>query len=75
MVNMTLSIPKELREKLKKHSEIRWSEVARKSFEKKIKELETINVLKEFEDAEKEYKEGKCIPFEEMLKEFGIDDI
>ncbi len=75
MVNMTLSIPKELHDKLKKYTEIRWSEVARKSFENKVKDLERIDVLKEFEDAEKVYKEGKCIPFENILKEFGIDDI
>lgn len=43
MANMTLSIPKELHTKMRKHSELRWSDVARKAFEKKIKELEIVD--------------------------------
>ena len=39
MVNMTLSIPKELHKEMMAHPELRWSEIARQSFEKKIKEL------------------------------------
>ena len=43
MPNMTLSIPEDLHKKMRKHSEIRWSEVARKSIAEKIEDLETIN--------------------------------
>ena len=39
MVNMTLSVPEELYKEMVKHSEIKWSEVARRSFELKIREL------------------------------------
>lgn len=39
MVNMTLSVSEELYKEMQAHSEIRWSDIARQSFEKKIKEL------------------------------------
>ncbi len=39
MVNLTLSIPNELKEKMEKFPEINWSEVARDSFKKKITQL------------------------------------
>lgn len=39
MVNMTLSVPEELHKEMIIHSEIRWSEIARQAFEKKVKEL------------------------------------
>lgn len=45
MTNITLSIPDELHEKMKIHSEIRWSEVARKSIAAKIEMLEVLNKL------------------------------
>jgi predicted unusual protein kinase regulating ubiquinone biosynthesis (AarF/ABC1/UbiB family) len=40
MANITLSIPEELHEKMKKHSEIRWSEVVRKALSDKVSDLE-----------------------------------
>jgi len=45
MVNMTLSIPPELHKELVFHSEIRWSEVARQAFEKKIRELHWMDTM------------------------------
>ena len=45
MPNVTLSIPEELHEKMKKHSEIRWSEVVRKSISEKIDDLEIMDKL------------------------------
>ncbi len=39
MVNMTLSISEELHKEMQAHSEIKWSDVARQTFEKKILEL------------------------------------
>ncbi|MEK6949484.1 MAG: hypothetical protein AABX34_04630 [Nanoarchaeota archaeon] len=45
MPNVTLSIPEELHEKMKKHSEIRWSEVVRKSISEKIEDLEVMDKL------------------------------
>ncbi len=45
MPNVTLSIPEELHEKMKKHSEMRWSEVVRKSISQKIEDLELMDKL------------------------------
>ena len=45
MVNLTLSIPSELKEKMEEFPEINWSEVARDSIKKKIAHL---NFLKGF---------------------------
>ncbi len=40
MPNMTLSIPEELHKKMKRHTELKWSDVARQAFEKKVDEVE-----------------------------------
>ena len=45
MTNMTLSIPKELHQEMGVHSEIKWSDIARQAFEKKIKELRWMDKL------------------------------
>jgi len=47
MPNMTLAIPEELHKKMKRHSEMKWSEVARQAFERKINEIELMNKLPE----------------------------
>ena len=43
MANMTLSIPDELHEKMKRMSEVRWSEIARRAIEQRINDLEEMN--------------------------------
>jgi DNA-binding MarR family transcriptional regulator len=45
--HITLSIPKELYEEMKKHKEINWSEVARNSIEEKLSEMKDITEGKE----------------------------
>jgi len=45
MGNITLSLPRELQEKMKKHSEIRWSEVIRKTIQRRIEDLEFLDNL------------------------------
>jgi hypothetical protein len=40
MGNLTLSVPDELHERMRKHPEIKWSEVARQAFEEKVEKLE-----------------------------------
>ena len=40
MTNMTISIPTELCEKMKKHAEVKWSEVVRKSIADYINKME-----------------------------------
>jgi len=42
MTNMTISIPSELYEKMKKHAEIKWSEVVRKSIADYINKIEIV---------------------------------
>lgn len=45
MVNMTLSIPEELHAKMKRFTEMRWSEVARKAIEERVNDLEVVNQI------------------------------
>jgi len=45
MANMTLAIPEELQEKLREHTDIRWSEVVRLALEKKVADLEMMERL------------------------------
>lgn len=40
MVNVTLAIPDELHHRLSRHPELKWSEIARMAFERKLKEVE-----------------------------------
>ena len=47
MANMTLSVPEELHQEMSAHSEIKWSDVARKAFEKKVLELHWMDKLLE----------------------------
>ncbi len=45
MENLTLAIPSDLKKRMKRHSEIRWSEVVRKSITQKIEMLETMEKI------------------------------
>ena len=45
MANLTLAIPEELHKKMRRHSEIRWSEVVRKTIAEKIEDLELMDKL------------------------------
>lgn len=45
MTNMTLAIPEELHKKMKRFSEIKWTEVARKAIEEKAKDLEEMEKI------------------------------
>ena len=44
---MTLSVNEGLHKEMQAHSEIKWSDVARQAFEKKVKELHWIDKLLE----------------------------
>ena len=46
MVNVTLSIPNELKQKMDSLAEINWSAVAREAFDEKIKDMEFIKKFK-----------------------------
>ena len=43
MGNITLAIPEELHKKLRQHDEIRWSEVIRRTLQKKVADLELLD--------------------------------
>jgi hypothetical protein len=45
MTNLTLAIPEDLHERMKHHSEIRWSEVVRKSISQKVELLDAMNKI------------------------------
>ena len=45
MANITLALEDDLHEKMKKHSEIRWSEVARRSIRKKVEMLDAMDKI------------------------------
>jgi hypothetical protein len=47
MVSMTLSIPEELHELIKKHNEIRWSEIARRAMWDYANKLELLDHIAE----------------------------
>jgi len=40
MTNMTLAVPEELHKRMKLHTELKWSDVARQAFERKLEEVE-----------------------------------
>lgn len=44
-VNITLAIPKELHEEMKRHEEIRWSTVIKGILKKKLRDLELMDKL------------------------------
>ena len=46
MPTITISLPKELKERLYKHTDINWPEVFRRAFENKVKELEEFELFK-----------------------------
>ncbi|HIJ11105.1 TPA: hypothetical protein HA278_03540 [Candidatus Woesearchaeota archaeon] len=47
MTNITLSIENSIYKKMRKHSEIKWSEFVRKSIQQRLEELESIENRKE----------------------------
>ena len=62
MVNLTISISEDLCEKMKRHSEVKWSEVVRKALANYIDRLEIV--------------EGGVMPMKKLakkLKDSGID--
>jgi len=55
---MTLSIPEQLHKKIKLHTELKWSDIARQAFETKLNELEFMeNVLRNSKLTEEDAEE------------------
>ncbi len=73
MANLTLSITDELYRKMAKHPEYRWSEVARQAIEAQLADAELLSDLKAIAKAQKEFKAGKTIPLEVVIKKLGLE--
>ena len=66
MVNVTLSIPTDMKHKMDSFAEINWSAVARQAFEEQITKLELVNSIvskskateKDVEELSKKIKQG-----------------
>ena len=68
MANMTLSIPDEFKQKMDKFSWLNWSEIARESFAKRMRQLELLEKLeKDFEKSE--LSDEDCIKLGRKLRE------
>jgi Arc/MetJ-type ribon-helix-helix transcriptional regulator len=67
-VKLTVGIPKELREHMKKHSNINWSDVVRKAIEEKLKELEVEQAIKIMDEIASKTRPGK--PLAEVIRRF-----
>jgi len=52
MANVTVTVPDEFKERMEGHPEINWSQVAREAFQEKITDLETIEMLREYDAIE-----------------------
>ncbi len=68
MVSLTLSIPKEFKQKMDKFEWLNWSSIAREAFAKRIKQLE---ILDKFDELFKnsELTDEDCIRLGRQLKE------
>jgi hypothetical protein len=73
MANLTLSISDSLYQKMTKHPEYRWSEVARQAIEAQLNDAELLSDLKAIAKAQKEHKAGKTIPLEKVIKKLGLE--
>ncbi len=66
MPNMTLSIPEEIHSIIKKHNEIRWSEIARRAITQEANKLKLMDVIaskskltmKDVKEIDEKIKEG-----------------
>ena len=52
MSNITLYVPEKVKERMDRHSDIRWSEVVRKAILEKLKEMRKLELLKKYVEKE-----------------------
>ena len=73
MANITLAIPDSLHKKLKKHSEIRWSEVIRRILQKNLEQLEILDeIVKKSRFTEKDVEEISDKIDNSVAKKLGL---
>ncbi len=73
---MTLSIPEELMKRMRKFSEIKWSEVARRSIEERVNDLEVMDKIaskskltkKDVNEISEKIKSGMAKRFDEYSR-------
>jgi len=71
MVSITLAIENELREKMKEHPEVKWSQVARQSIKNQIEEWEELNkIASKSKFTEKDAKDLSSKVDKELLRHF-----
>jgi len=66
MPNMTLSIPEDLHRIMKKHSELRWSEIARRAITEEVRKIQLVEkiasksklTMEDIEEINKKIKRG-----------------
>lgn len=68
MVSITLSVPKELKQKMDAFSWLNWSALAREAFEKRMKQLEILDKL-EKDVANSELTDEDCIKLGRELRQ------
>jgi hypothetical protein len=70
MANITVSVPKDLSERMKRHSEVKWSEVVRKALADYVYRLETVEagVLPMKELAKKQRSLGNNVSTVNIVK-------
>ena len=64
MVNITIAVPENLKDELKKHKEVNWSEVARKAI---IERIETLRLAEKLASKNK-LSEKDVMDFSEKIK-------
>lgn len=73
MGNITLALPEDLHDRMRKHSEIRWSEVVRKSIHNKVELLEAMDAIaKKNKMTEKDVEELASKINREVFEELNI---
>ncbi len=74
MTNMTLAIPEELHEIMRKHGQIKWSEVARQALWNEARKMELMDkILKKSKLTEKDALEISRKVNREIAKRHGIN--
>ena len=69
---ITIRIPRELREKMKKYEEVNWSEVVRKALEEEIRIQERIEATNKIDEIRRKVKTVKKGELDKWIREDRI---
>lgn len=73
MSKITIDIPNRMHIFMKKHTKVDWNYFIIKSIDHKLRNLQLEEDLRACREGEKEIKAGNCIPFDEVIKQLGIE--